>query len=139
VANDLWGRQLFLNLHNGKFRDVTREAGVSDYRGAMRIAIGDWDNDGGPDLFITHWLRQEHTLFGNFRFKLRRSGDAAPLYFGDITNMNGLGGISLNYIGWGTSFFDYDNDGQLKGYVVPNDGEQGFRCDGEHFFEPDWN
>jgi hypothetical protein len=118
VANDLWGSKLFLNLHNGKFRDVTREAGVSDYRGAMGIAIGDWDNDGGPDIFITHWIRQQNTLFGNLRTKLRRQGDTDPVYFADITDTVGLTAISLNYIGWGTSFFDYDNDRQLDIFVV---------------------
>ncbi len=41
VANDLWGSKLYLNLHNGKFKDVTRDVGLSDFRGQMGIAIGD--------------------------------------------------------------------------------------------------
>ncbi len=118
VANDLWGSKLYLNLHNGKFKDVTREAGVSDFRGEMGIAIGDWDNDGNPDIFVTHWIYQENALFHNLRSTLGDSNKAAPLFFGDIAEMVGLGQISRNSIGWGTSFFDYDNDGQLDLFVV---------------------
>ncbi len=118
VANDLWGSKLYLNLHNGKFKDVTREAGVSDFRGEMGIAIGDWDNDGSPDIFVTHWIYQENALFENLRSTLGASSKVSSLFFGDIAEMVGLGQISYNLIGWGTSFFDYDNDGQLDLLVV---------------------
>jgi hypothetical protein len=118
VANDLWGSKLYLNLHNGKFKDITREAGVSDFRGEMGIAIGDWANDGDPDIFVTHWIYQENALFHNLRSSLEDSSKVPPLFFGDISEMVGLGQISRNFIGWGTSFFDYDNDGQLDLFVV---------------------
>ena len=118
VANDLWGSKLYLNLHDGKFKDVTREVGLSDFRGEMGIAIGDWDNDGDPDIFVTHWIYQENALFDNLRFIPGEPGKAGPLFFGDIADPVGLGQVSRNYIGWGTSFFDYDNDGRLDLLVV---------------------
>jgi enediyne biosynthesis protein E4 len=118
VANDLWGSKLYLNLHNGKFKDITRESGVSDFRGEMGIAIGDWENNGEPDIFVTHWIYQENALFHNLRSALGDSARKLPLFFGDIAEMVGLGQVSRNFIGWGTSFFDYDNDGQLDLFVV---------------------
>jgi hypothetical protein len=119
VANDIWGSKLYLNLRNGKFKDVTQQAGASDYRGAMGIAIGDWDNDGDPDFFITHWINQQDALFDNLMFM--PGGDPnkpGRLFFADIAEIVGLGQITRNSIGWGTSFIDYDNDGKLDLFVV---------------------
>lgn len=118
VANDLWGSKLYLNLHNGKFKDITKEAGVSDFRGEMGIAIGDWAHHGGPDIFVTHWIYQENALFENLRYMTNGSKKDGSLFFSDVADMVGLGQISKNYIGWGTSFFDYDNDGKLDLLVV---------------------
>ena len=118
VANDLWGSKLYLNLHNGKFKDITKEAGVSDFRGEMGIAIGDWAHHGGPDIFVTHWIYQENALFENLRYMSNGPKSDGSPFFGDVADMVGLGQISKNYIGWGTSFFDYDNDGNLDLLVV---------------------
>jgi hypothetical protein len=118
VANDIWGSKLYLNLHNGKFKDVTQAAGLSEYRGAMGIAIGDWKNDGDPDIFITHWIYQENALYGNQQHLRGGPTQSGRLLFGDISDAVGLGQVSWNSIGWGTSFFDYDNDGHSDLFVV---------------------
>jgi enediyne biosynthesis protein E4 len=117
VANDLWGSKLYLNLRNGKFKDVTKEAGISDFRGAMGIAIGDWAHHGDPDIFVTHWIYQQNALFENLRY-MGNSSNSSALFYGDVADMVGLGQITKNYIGWGTSFLDYDNDGKLDVLVV---------------------
>ena len=118
VANDVSESAMYLNLRNGKFKPIAHEAWVSDYRGAMGLAVGDWDRDGDPDIFITHWIAQQNALFDNLRFTRGGSAKPGPLRFEDVADTVGLGQISLNSIGWGTSFFDYDNDGQLDLMVV---------------------
>jgi len=112
VANDVSDNALYRNRGDGTFEDVSHAALVADYRGAMGLAVGDWDGDGDPDLFITHWIAQENALFTN------RGSPARPLQFLDEADRYGLGQIALDYVGWGTSFFDYDNDGRPDLFVA---------------------
>ncbi len=119
VANDVSDNALFRNLGNGAFKDISHAAWVADYRGAMGIAVGDWDRDRDMDMFITHWIAQENALFDNQRsqFATARSGNPG-LKFMDEADRFGLGQIALDYIGWGTSFFDYNNDGQPDLFIA---------------------
>ncbi|HEU5181435.1 MAG TPA: FG-GAP-like repeat-containing protein [Candidatus Polarisedimenticolia bacterium] len=112
VANDISDNALFHNLGNGRFEDISHPAWVADYRGAMGLAVGDWDNDQDLDLFITHWLAQENALYVNQRGVIAATA-GEPLHFVDDADQMGLGQISLDFIGWGTDFLDYDNDGRL--------------------------
>jgi hypothetical protein len=118
VANDISENKLYLNLHNGTFKDVSEHAWVNEYRGSMGLAVGDWDRDGDLDIFITHWIAQQDALFSNLRFNRGIQSDPGRLRFQDVADMVGLGQLTLSYIGWGTSFFDYDNDGQLDLFTV---------------------
>ncbi|MBI3484935.1 MAG: CRTAC1 family protein [Acidobacteria bacterium] len=118
VANDISENKLYRNLHNGKFRDISHEAWVDEYRGSMGLAVGDWDRDGDPDIFITHWIAQQFALFSNLRYTRGLGSKPGRLRFQDVADMVGLGQITLTYIGWGTSFFDYDNDGQLDLFMA---------------------
>ncbi len=124
VANDLSDNALYRNRGDGTFEDVSHPAMVADYRGAMGLAVGDWDGDGDMDLFITHWIAQENALFSNRLRDGAGSGgsvdgrSARPLQFIDEADRFGLGQVALDYIGWGTSFFDYDNDGRPDLFVV---------------------
>ena len=112
VANDLSDNVLYHNA-GGTFADVSHAAWVADYRGAMGLAAGDWDNDGDEDLFITHWIAQENALFSNMSGDFREAGVAGQLRFMDTADQFGLGQIALDYVGWGTAFMDYDADGRL--------------------------
>jgi hypothetical protein len=97
------GDVLYRNLGGGRFEDVTARAGVGDRGYGSGAAVGDIDNDGDPDLFVTNLGRD--TLLLN-------RGDGT---FTDITDSAGVG-CPL----WGTSaaFADLDGDGLLDLYVA---------------------
>ncbi|HLV02599.1 MAG TPA: CRTAC1 family protein [Acidobacteriota bacterium] len=120
VANDISDNAMYRNLGNGRFEDVSHKAWVADYRGAMGLAVGDWNNDLDLDIFVTHWIAQENALYDNvMRFPEEGTGDTDHvLHFFDIADQVGLGQIALSYIGWATSFLDYDNDGRQDLLVV---------------------
>jgi TolA-binding protein len=118
VANDVSDNALFRNRGDGTFAEVSRPARVADYRSSMGIAVGDWDGDGDQDLFLTHWIAQENALYSNQLDPRSGARPAAPLAFQDEADRYGLGQIALDFVGWGTSFFDYDNDGRLDLFVV---------------------
>jgi hypothetical protein len=120
VANDISDNVLYRNLGDGQFEDVSHKAWVADYRGAMGLAVGDWDNDRDMDMFVTHWLAQENALYDNTLRMMADSPDPEEpgLNFFDIADQTGLGQIALRFIGWGTSFLDYDNDGRQDLWVV---------------------
>ena len=95
---------LYRNLGGGRLQEVTAEAGLEptvDY--GMGVAVGDYDNDGDPDLYLT--------CFGPNRL-YRNNGDGT---FSDVTGGAGVAGAE-----WSTSaaFFDYDRDGAPDLYVV---------------------
>lgn len=95
---------LFHNDGTGKFTDVTPGSGLDFSSYGMGVAVGDFDNDGFVDLFITG-------VGGNHLLRNLGAGK-----FQDVTAVAGVGG-STN--GWSTSaaFFDYDGDGDLDLFV----------------------
>jgi hypothetical protein len=118
VANDISDNAMYRNRGDGAFEDISHPAWVADYRGAMGLALGDFDRDGDSDIFVTHWMAQENGLYWNLLRSADGGSNTNPLKFSDIADMVGLGQISLQQIGWGTSFFDYDNDGLLDLFVA---------------------
>ena len=125
VANDVSDNVLYHNMGNMTFVEISHPAHVSDYRGAMGLAVGDWDNDGDMDLFVTHWLAEENALYVNqLNTMSAESGARLPLVFQDEAERYGLGQISLDFVGWGTSFFDYDNDTRQDLLVVNGSTDQ---------------
>lgn len=113
VANDGDPNQLWINLREGRFRDEALLAGVAvNMDGAteagMGVDAGDFDGDGDEDLFMTHDLRETNTIYVN-------DGQG---WFEDRSISTGLGPPSKPYTGFGTAWFDYDNDGWLDLLVV---------------------
>ena len=119
VANDVSDNAMYRNRGNGSFADVSHSAWVADYRGAMGLGVGDWDGDRDQDIFITHWIAQENALYSNLKYAFGEGQAASEeMRFMDIADMVGLGQIALDFIGWGTFFFDYDNDGRPDLFVA---------------------
>ena len=121
VANDVSENALFLNQANGSFADISHSAWVADYRGGMGLAVADWDADGDQDLLVTNWVAQENAFYSNMTQEYAEAGmkvQGQMLRFTEIGDQVGLGGVSLNYIGWGTAFLDYDNDGKQDILVI---------------------
>ena len=107
---------LFRNNGDGSFTDVTARANLARPMRGMGLAVGDYDNDGWPDLYVSGF--REHRLY-------RNHGDGT---FADVTAAAGLGGSS-----WGTSaaFFDPDGDGDLDlfvGHYLDVDPEGALPC-----------
>jgi enediyne biosynthesis protein E4 len=113
VANDGDPNQLWINQQNGKFKNDALLAGAAVNRdgkteAGMGVDAGDFDGNGTEDIFVTHLMDETNTLFTN-------SGKAM---FEDRTRETGLGMPGRRFTGFGTSFFDYDNDGWLDLLVV---------------------
>jgi tetratricopeptide (TPR) repeat protein len=111
VANDISENKLYLN-RRGTFVDAGRSAWVEEYRGSMGLAAGDFDRDGDDDLFISHWIAQQFALYQSLVSEQKQNGVARPeLHFTDVAEMRGIGQPSMQSIGWGASFVDFDSDG----------------------------
>ncbi len=113
VANDGEPNQLWINRQDGTFSNGALLAGAAlndngRIEGSMGVDAGDFDADGDDDLFMTHLTKETNTLYVN---------DGSGL-FEDRTAMTGLGGPSMAYTGFGTAWFDFDNDAWLDLLVV---------------------
>jgi hypothetical protein len=119
VANDSVPKYLYRNKHDGTFEDISYLSGFAlndDGReqAAMGIAVGDYNRDGRVDFYITNFSDDYNTLY-------RNDGEAS---FTDVSFKSGLATTTIPFLGWGTGFLDYDNDGLLdvfaaNGHVYP--------------------
>src|SRR6202166_4809446 len=105
-SNPRYWNRLYRQNRDGSFTDVTRAAGLANAGNdnyGMGVAVGDYDNDGYPDLYVTSYGK--NILYHN-------NGDGT---FTDVTAKAGVSGG-----GWSVSagFFDYDNDGKLDLFVT---------------------
>jgi hypothetical protein len=105
---------LFRNNHDGTFTDVTEKAGVANDRWGLGCAVGDYDNDGWPDLYVTN-------LGKNRLYHNNRDGTFTDLADkAGVALESGSAGIATDYTG--ATFGDYDGDGWLDlfvaGYIV---------------------
>jgi hypothetical protein len=118
VACDSTPSILYRNNRDGTFTDVAVVAGAAfneDGReqAGMGATIGDYNGDGRLDIFKTNFSDDTSTLY-------RNNGDGT---FDDVTSAAGLG-LYTKYLGWGTMFLDFDNDGWpdlllVNGHVYP--------------------
>lgn len=97
--------RLLKNNRNGTFTDVTRQAGLVRSGWGQGVCVGDFDNDGFDDLFVTYW--GQNVLY-------RNNGDGT---FSDVTKKAGLQ-TKTTLWGAGCAFLDYDGDGYLDLFVT---------------------
>ena len=93
---------LFHNNHDGTFTDVTEKAGVGNDRWGVGVAVGDYDNDGWPDLYVTN-LGKNRLYHNN--------------HDGTFTDVAEKAGVALGTWSTGPTFGDYDGDGRLDLFV----------------------
>jgi enediyne biosynthesis protein E4 len=118
VAVDSEPSILFHNNKNGTFTDIAVMAGCAynedgQEQAGMGVGVGDYDCDGYFDIFKTNFSDDTCDLYHN-------NGDGT---FTDVTFVSGVG-VNTQYVAWGCSFLDYDNDGwldifQVNGHVYP--------------------
>jgi enediyne biosynthesis protein E4 len=113
VANDATPNQLWINRHDGTFVDEGLLSGAAlnaggNPEGSMGIASGDFDADGDEDLFITNLIGETFVLYKN-------DGKGT---FDDGRVAAGLAAPTAAATGFGTDWFDYDNDGWLDLFVA---------------------
>ncbi|MFN2532450.1 MAG: CRTAC1 family protein [Pyrinomonadaceae bacterium] len=113
VANDSVRQSLYHNKGDATFEDIAIPSGAGyDENGktyaGMGIDLGDYDNDGYVDIFITTLSNETYPLYHNDR----------DLNFTYVTNSAGVGQITLLNSGWGTRFIDVNNDGWRDIFVA---------------------
>jgi len=118
VANDSGPNFLYRNQRDGTFKEIGFPMAVAvsedgGEQGSMGVAVGDYDNTGRFSLFVTNFAEEYNALYHN-------EGD----HFTDVSFRSKTAPSSLPYVGWGTAFLDYDNDGWLdliaaNGHVYP--------------------
>jgi hypothetical protein len=119
VVNDSTPKQLYINKGDGTFEETGYPSGVAlnengREQAGMGLAVGDYDNDGRVDFHITNFSDDSNVLY-------RNDGEGN---FTDVTFQAGVGEVTVPFLGWGTGFLDYDNDGWkdlfvANGHVYP--------------------
>ena len=119
VANDTGPNYLYKNNGNGTFVDVALQAGTAlsedgKAQGSMGVAIGDYDHSGGWSIFVTNFSNEYNALYKHEK----------AFQFTDASFRSQTAKPNNPYVGWGTHFLDYDNDGWqdllvVNGHVYP--------------------
>jgi hypothetical protein len=113
VARDASPNLLLLNRRDGTFVDAGLEAEIAfdsngNAKAGMGVDVGDADGDGRPDVVVTNFNFEFHSLFLN----------RGKLPYEDWTRTSRLAGVTRSDVGWGVHFLDFDNDGLLDLMIV---------------------
>ena len=113
VANDSVPNYLYHNNHDGTFTEDGMLTGLAlsgegMELGNMGVDFGDFDHSGRVGFFVTHFAEQPNSLYRNL----------GPKGFEDVSWTSGIGHQNYGLVGWGTGFFDMDNDTWLDLFVA---------------------
>jgi len=113
IANDVYANFLFENDGMGKFDEIGLIAGLAydlhgDDQGSMGADSGDYDNDGWLDFYQTSYAEELAALYRNLGNSM----------FEDVTMVSGAGAGTMEYVTWGNSMVDFDNDGDRDIFVA---------------------
>lgn len=113
VANDSVPNLLFHNNRNGTFSETGLRSGLAlsadgKAQASMGADAADYDGDARLDVFVTNFSKDYNTLYQN----------SAQGLFSDVSYQAGVATPGLPYLGWGTGFADFDNDGLLDIFVA---------------------
>lgn len=113
VVNDSGPNFYYVNNGDGTFKDESWPSGLAvDFagnpQGSMGVTVGDYNGDGLLDIFVTNWIEQNNTLYENH----------GKHQFFDRTPIVRMNPLAFEYCGWGTGFFDFDNDGWLDLWIT---------------------
>jgi hypothetical protein len=125
IARDADPNLLLYNKHDGTFADAGLEAEIAydrngNARAGMGVDVGDINSDGRPDVVVTNFNFEFHSLFLN----------RAEFPFEDWTRASGLAGPTRSDVGWGAHFLDYDNDGLPDVFITAVGGNHLFHNEG---------
>lgn len=119
VANDSGPSFLYHNRHDGTFEEMGYLAGCAvgedgNEQGSMGVALGDYLHTGRLAIFVSNFVDEYDRLCRHDK----------PLLFSDVSFASGIAKMRGPWVGWGTAFFDYDNDGWpdlmvVNGHVYP--------------------
>ena len=122
VANDSGPSFLYHNKHDGTFEEIGYLAGVAvgedgNEQGSMGVAVGDYLHTGRFAFFVSNFVDEYDRLCRHDK----------PLFFTDVSFASGIAKVRGPWVGWGTAFIDYDNDGWpdlmvVNGHVYPQVG-----------------
>lgn len=129
VVNDYGPNQLYRNLGDMTFADVTEETGVSDFGNGMAASLGDLDGDGREDLYVSNMISHAGKRLADSedfpgdaeaRDRLHRFAKGNSLFVSRSGRFNESKTPVLSDAkwAWGSALFDYDNDGDLDVYVT---------------------